>query len=769
MARNMKKYTFFRCGILWLSMLISNLKSQSFLDMEEISRMKYGVIISNNPVLFNEKIGENELIISSKHGQQYVCTLPEIQVDLNVEQKNSNFHYSLVTKILDEAFNRSCLTYHKGWWSYNVCHKDKIEQFHVENDAKISSVTLLGFYESEDYSNVSVSESEMLNGPVHNQKYTNGAICDLTSKPRSSVVKYICGENNAVLQVDEPESCQYVVTISSIKLCSHPLFKKQEENEHFNMVCSPSLSQDAYSKYLKLKKNKQANSKELKGKNKEKEAAANKKPDIKNIFQDLKDTATGLGMLFGSFFGELGMQKIAAPIKSEAEEKQIISSKNVSPIVTEDIPPSEGKQDHSKREKISAEIFEDNQKTELNKLPLEGNTKSSKISPLETDVADKFYSQKGQLSIEYSQLKESAKDEIQMSKKMLEKMQKKVDESETPAEKIEWEKLVKLLKEDIKKFEDQMSVLDQQMTEIEKVENEAERNLHIVNDEITSERKLKKIASALKSTNKFEKSLIDHTTEKLSNSKLKNAEASESSLSASLKQLDKIYKIFQKGIRDIQMKDNDAKPKDSQDEIIKKNSVNQNSKSSKLSKHVSSINDKDQNGMSIPNEEINDKKNTDDKMTKHSKTLENDKESNENDENMLEVKFGVQSFDDLANEIDMDDGDENLVDKNAKDIEVAVKKQLQEAGFKMNDNIKIKIITSKEKFDKYNANSKLLSTSGSFDFKDLLMGLLGNSKEKETEENRYNALQSNYDTVYDENEAEEENKLEEGDWNDEVV
>ena len=40
--------------IIWFSIFIVNLKCQSFLDVEEISRMKYGVIISNDPVLFHE-------------------------------------------------------------------------------------------------------------------------------------------------------------------------------------------------------------------------------------------------------------------------------------------------------------------------------------------------------------------------------------------------------------------------------------------------------------------------------------------------------------------------------------------------------------------------------------------------------------------------------------------------------------------------------------------------------------------------------------------
>ena len=141
------------------------------------------------------------------------------------------------------------------------------------------------------------------------------------------------------------------------------------------------------------------------------------------------------------------MQKMASsPLKIEStaessEEKQEIITNNE---VLEDI--SENKKS-SQYEKLGSA-----------KTSLEEADVKDKLAPEDT-VGDKFYSRKAQLSMEYAQLKKSAKEEIQMSKKMLEKMQNRLDESETPVEKSEWEKVVELLRDNIGKFDKQMRLV----------------------------------------------------------------------------------------------------------------------------------------------------------------------------------------------------------------------------------------------------------------------------------------------------------------------
>ena len=178
------------------------------------------------------------------------------------------------------------------------------------------------------------------------------------------------------------------------------------------------------------------------------------------------------------------------------------------------------------------------------------------------------------------------------------------------------------------------------MTEIEQVEAEAEKHLHIVDEEIKNEKKLQNIANALKSSKTVKKSLIDRTTEKISKSKSKNAKASQNSLAASLKQLDEIYKIFRKGLSDVQKKDAQPKELHKLDETSRKvfdQLQEQDSEKSKtnLNEPVTDFNKKHtQNKDSV--------KRSDENLPKveektYSKILEKDK-SKENDENMLEIK-----------------------------------------------------------------------------------------------------------------------------------
>uniref|UniRef100_A0A183BFL2 Endoplasmic reticulum lectin 1 n=1 Tax=Echinostoma caproni TaxID=27848 RepID=A0A183BFL2_9TREM len=108
----------------------------------------------------------------------------------------------------------------KDWWTYELCYGKKISQFHEEREERLSE-TVLGYYESETIWNETVDFVSMIF-----QFYTNGSVCDLTSKPRSSEVRYTCGNEHSpeIISVNELESCIYLLTVEVPSLCAHPAF-----------------------------------------------------------------------------------------------------------------------------------------------------------------------------------------------------------------------------------------------------------------------------------------------------------------------------------------------------------------------------------------------------------------------------------------------------------------------------------------------------------------------------------------------------------------
>ena len=81
-----------------------------------------------------------------------------------------------------------------------------------------------------------------------------------------------------IIRVEEPTTCEYIITVHSRSLCKHPAFKIEEKSKKFNLVCSPALKQKAFNKYQQKKREEKENNEKLKKKILEEE-----KGDISNI------------------------------------------------------------------------------------------------------------------------------------------------------------------------------------------------------------------------------------------------------------------------------------------------------------------------------------------------------------------------------------------------------------------------------------------------------------------------------------------------------
>ena len=149
--------------------------------------------------------------------------------------------------------------------------------------------------------------------------------------------------------------------------------------------------------------------------------------------------------------------------------------------------------------------------------------------------------------------------------------------------------------------------------------------------------------------------------------------------------------------------------------------------------------------------------NTEGELTELSDEIDDNGESMKDNMEVRIRTLDEKSFDSAEDDF----GDDNVkaeVKEATKKMEADVRKQLKEAGLNFKDNIKIKIITTKDKFDQFSKGKgvKLLNDNDAADFKDLLLGFLGGGKEKVKEEQRLKTLENNYNFVYNDDEAEDE-------------
>ncbi|XP_015742418.1 protein OS-9 [Coturnix japonica] len=87
----------------------------------------------------------------------------------------------------------------------------------------------------------------------HSQSYGNGSRCDLTGAPREAEVRFVCEEGAAdhIARVDEPQSCSYVLTVHTARLCLHPWLRPPPSAAPLHIRCQPVLSPQQYVHYVR--------------------------------------------------------------------------------------------------------------------------------------------------------------------------------------------------------------------------------------------------------------------------------------------------------------------------------------------------------------------------------------------------------------------------------------------------------------------------------------------------------------------------------------
>ncbi|CAL1544109.1 unnamed protein product [Lymnaea stagnalis] len=241
-----------------LLMLITCQNAYSFMDIDELKSVYYGLDILSEPVVINKDVPVGAVHVTSKYGQQYQCTFPDHSTaERKKEQEEKIAIETGIVDMLKPIGLKDCLFKSKDWWSYEFCYGKYIRQFHMEDGEIKGNIIYLGYYESDfDWTNATAREDRLKSKTTlnryHSQLYTLGTKCDLTSQMRKAEVRFVCEENSEdyLSRVDESETCVYTVTVMTSRICRHPYLKAPIKRKPVPITCNPLLSEDQYQDYV---------------------------------------------------------------------------------------------------------------------------------------------------------------------------------------------------------------------------------------------------------------------------------------------------------------------------------------------------------------------------------------------------------------------------------------------------------------------------------------------------------------------------------------
>nr|XP_045624943.1 protein OS-9-like [Procambarus clarkii] len=244
--------------VLGASLLVGSLFTlatalNTILNVEEINSIHYAIDILNKPVVKDQVWDGEVMTVKNKHGQEYICSLPSVApLDSDFKPDDDILDQLVdISVLLKPMETAPCLIKTVDWWTYEFCYGSVIKQYHLEDNKASGPIIILGKYESE-YNWKNSSETKNRLQRFHSQFYVNGTKCDLTGEPRRTEVRFHCedGVGDYIQRVDEPESCRYVVTVATTRVCHHPYLRLQIVRTPHTISCAPALTQEQYHRYL---------------------------------------------------------------------------------------------------------------------------------------------------------------------------------------------------------------------------------------------------------------------------------------------------------------------------------------------------------------------------------------------------------------------------------------------------------------------------------------------------------------------------------------
>lgn len=153
------------------------------------------------------------------------------------------------------------------YWSYEICHGKHVLQYHEEREGKYVNFEeyYLGRWTEYDtklttqklkenhkadikYKTIKIDN---LNYPYFEMEMGGGTICDITNKPRVTVVRYVCYTHSkgVIYSIKETSSCNYEAIVLTSAMCPLTFFHPKETGK-IDVKCFNSLTD--FSKPLTL-------------------------------------------------------------------------------------------------------------------------------------------------------------------------------------------------------------------------------------------------------------------------------------------------------------------------------------------------------------------------------------------------------------------------------------------------------------------------------------------------------------------------------------
>lgn len=185
------------------------------------------------------------MMITTAHQEKYQCTLPNV-IDKE-SRRPEDYTGPAPVELLAPLFSQSACSYRlESYWTYEICHGRYVRQYHEDREGK--KIRLQEYYlgrwnkdhfrvlvdkartNSDEHTSSSVSapvkKIDGVNLPYLELEMSNGTLCDLNERPRSTKLLYVCYQHgkHEVYSLKETATCVYEVIVLSPLLCAHPKY-----------------------------------------------------------------------------------------------------------------------------------------------------------------------------------------------------------------------------------------------------------------------------------------------------------------------------------------------------------------------------------------------------------------------------------------------------------------------------------------------------------------------------------------------------------------
>lgn len=210
-------------------------------------------------------------------GQRFLCQIPRVDLGTRNQTEPKEPNEAEEKKELARATDRGlellremegrCMYYVSGWWSYSLCYKRQIKQFH----ALPSGSGIPSYPPLEDPTTHSFilgkfpREMQIDDEPMHKktstdtaqlqtrggsrylvQRLEGGTTCDLTGRSRKIEIQFHCHPQSTdrIGWIKELTTCSYLMVVYTPRLCNDVAFLPPQQDEVHPIECREILSPD---------------------------------------------------------------------------------------------------------------------------------------------------------------------------------------------------------------------------------------------------------------------------------------------------------------------------------------------------------------------------------------------------------------------------------------------------------------------------------------------------------------------------------------------